>query len=86
MPCKHAQRRSLWNLWKKEGTSWGGGGDVRIDSGETVFQKRNVKNPMLRSMADWGIRDVEIEEPGKKNLLDARVSCGAPAAVSDMKD
>lgn len=41
---------------------------------------------MLRSMADWGIRDVEIEEPGKKNLLDARVSCGAPAAVSDMKD
>lgn len=63
-----------------------GGGDVRIDSGETVFQKRNVKNPMLRSMADWGIRDVEIEEPGKKNLLDARVSCGAPAAVSDMKD
>lgn len=83
MPCKHAQRRSWWNLWKKREPH--GGKDVRIHSGETVFKERNVKNTTLRSMADWGIRDVEIEEPGKKNLSDARVSRGAPAAVSDMK-
>lgn len=49
---------------EKEGTSWGE--NVRIDSGETVFKERNVKNTTLRSRADWGIRDVEIEEPGKK--------------------
>lgn len=60
--------------------------NARLDSGESVFNRRNVENTTLRSVADRGVWDVEIYKFGKKAVAPGVGWHGAPAAVSDMND